>query len=174
MAAGLTVDEKNIPVLRKMLNNYADKMDRVLPNLNIDCRIKPHAFTLDTAKALKAFEPYGAANPMPLFATCDCTVLAINSIGQGKHIRLKLRKESTEFWAVMFGVSVDSFPYKIGCVVDVAVTLDVNTYNDTESVSVIVKAIRKSGVDETSFISQLNALEKYQKDDLDKASAVII
>ena len=67
LAAGLTVREDEINNFRKAINLYAESMEVPFAKFKIDCRIKPHALTLDAAKALKAFEPYGAGNPTPVF-----------------------------------------------------------------------------------------------------------
>lgn len=160
LAAGLTVREDEINNFRKAINLYAESMEVPFAKFKIDCRIKPHALTLDAAKALKAFEPYGAGNPTPVFGVLESVITGIQSLANGKHLRLKLRRENCDYSAVMFGVSPEDLPFKIGDKVDLAVTLDVNVYNNTESVSVIVRSIRKSGMNEEETERQLIAIEK--------------
>ena len=161
LAAGLTVREDDIDLFRKTINQYAASTDVPFQKVKVDCRLKPRALTLDVAKALKAFEPYGAGNPTPLFGVMESQLIGVQPLANGKHVRLKLRRDNTDFGAVMFGVSPDDLPFKVGDVLDLAVTLDVNVYNNTESVSVIVRAVRKSNIDETAIEKQLNSLEKY-------------
>ncbi len=161
LAAGLTVKEDDIADFRKTINDYASKCDVPFQKINIDCRLKPYALTLDAAKSLKAFEPYGAGNPTPVFGIMESRLVGVQSLANGKHVRLKLRRENTDFTAVQFGVSPDELPFKIGDTIDLAVTLDVNVYNNTESISVIVRAMRKSGVDEEKTEQQITALEKF-------------
>ena len=161
LAAGLTVREENIDVFRKAVNSYAKDTDVPFAKIKIDCRIKPRALTLDAAKALKAFEPYGAGNPVPQFAVMESQIIGIQSLAGGKHLRLKLRRNDCDFFAVMFGMPPENLPFKLGDIVDLAVTLDVNVYNNTESVSVIVRGIRKSGIDEAETEKQLASLERF-------------
>ncbi len=161
LAAGLTIREEDIELFRKRINEYAADSDVPFQKVRIDCRLKPRALTLDVAKALKAFEPYGAGNPTPLFGIMESQLIGVQPLANGKHIRLKLRRENFEFQAVMFGTSPDNLPFKVGDVLDIAVALDVNVYNNTESVSVIVRAIRKSNIDEQSLEKQLTVLEKF-------------
>lgn len=160
LAAGVTLAAEDIDEFRTEINKFSSSNELEFAKLNIDCRIKPRAFTVDAVKALKAFEPYGANNPAPLFAVTECKILDINSLSNGKHIRLKLKKEDSVFYAVLFAVSKEDFSYSVGDVIDVAVALDINTYNNTESVSIIVKAVRKSGVDYEAYENELVMLDK--------------
>lgn len=161
LAAGLTVREENIGIFRKKINDYAKGVEVPFSTLKIDCRIKPRALSLDVAKSLKAFEPYGAGNPVPIFAIAESTIIGVQSLAGGKHLRLKLRRDNYDFCAVMFGTAPEKLPFGVGDTVDIAVTVDVNVYNNTESVSVIVKGIRKSGTDQENTVKQLSALENY-------------
>ena len=160
LAAGVTLAAEDIDEFRTEINKFSSSNELEFAKLNIDCRIKPRAFTVDAVKALKAFEPYGANNPAPLFAVTECKILDINSLSNGKHIRLKLKKEESVFYSVLFAVSKEDFSYSVGDVIDVAVALDINTYNNTESVSIIVKAVRKSGVDYEAYENELVMLDK--------------
>lgn len=171
LAAGLTVEEEKIDLLRKAINEYASKCEVPFQKIKVDCRLKPRALTLDVAKALKAFEPYGAGNPTPVFGIMESQLVGVQPLANGKHVRLKLRRENTDFGAVMFGVSPEDLPFKVGDLLDLAVTLDVNVYNNTESVSVIVRAFRKSGLDDEDLEKQLSSLEKFYCNDANISDA---
>lgn len=171
LAAGLTVKEENIDEFRKIINEYASTRDVPFQKIKVDCRLKPRALTLDVAKSLKAFEPYGAGNPTPVFGIMESQLIGVQSLANGKHTRLKLRRENTDFGAVMFGISPDSLPFKVGDLLDLAVTLDVNVYNNTESVSVIVRSVRKNGLDDVNIEKQLSSLEKFYCNNADKEDA---
>ena len=161
LAAGLTVKEDDVELFRNTINNYASGCEVAFSKVRIDCRIKPHVLTVDVAKALKTFEPYGAGNPVPVFGIVRSQITAIQPLANGKHLRLRLRREQCDYQAVMFGVGPEKLPFKVGDMVDIAVTLDVNVYNNTESASVVIRAIRKTDIDETEMASQLSALEKF-------------
>ena len=161
LAAGLTIKEEDIDIFRETINKCAADMVVPFPKIKIDCRIKPYALTVDVAKSIKAFEPYGAGNPVPVFGIVRSQIISIYPLANGKHLRLRLRRENSEYQAVMFGVSPDKLPFKVGDVVDLAVTLDVNVYNNTESASVVIRAIRKSDLDEADVSEQLSALERF-------------
>lgn len=175
LAAGLTINEDKIDEFRRRINTFAETVELPVPTVKIDCNIKNiSAFKLDAVKALKSFEPYGATNPTPLFAIKDCIVLSVAPVSSGKHIRLKLKKENSEFWTVMFGVSPEEFPFKLGSSVDIAVNLDVSVYNKTESISYIVKHIRKSGIDDGEFVNQLNLINQFSVGSISNVNAVAV
>ncbi len=174
LAAGLTVQEDNIAEFREAINLYAKNAEVPFAKLKVDCRIKPRALTLDAAKVIKAFEPYGAGNPMPVFGVLESVITGVQPLANGKHLRLKLRRENCDFSAVMFNVPPEKLPFKVGDTVDLAVTLDVNVYNNTESVSVIVRNIRKSGLNESETEKHLIAIEKVYSDSGNREDAVLI
>ena len=95
-------------------------------------------------------------------------------LANGKHLRLKLRRENCDYSAVMFNVPPEKLPFKIGDTVDLAVTLDVNVYNNTESVSVIVRNIRKSGINEAETEKQLSAIERVYSNSASSTEAELI
>lgn len=171
LAAGLTVREEDIDRFRTDICNFAANKEFSCPELRIDCRVKPRIFTVDAAKSIRVLEPYGSMNPTPVFAVTDCTLSSVYPLSGGKHIRLRLIKEQFEFTAVMFGCSPEDFPFTSGDCIDIAVNIDVSTYNGSESVSVIVRDVRPNGVDDEEMILQLAALRKLRSDDLDAASA---
>ena len=56
-------------------------------------------------------------------------------------------------------MSPDNFPFSVGDVIDVAVNLDVNVYNNTESASILIREIRPGGIDCEETERQLSALD---------------
>lgn len=174
LAAGLTVDEDKIPQLRKALNDYAKKQPQCFAEIRLDCKIKPRAFTVDAVKALKALEPYGAGNAVPLFAVIGSKITGLQPLGGGKHIRLRLNKDGCDFQALLFGMTVENFTYRVGDTVDLAVNIDINVYNNVESVSVVIKAIRYSGLNEEKLIEQLRLTEEYKSGEISPEEVVKI
>lgn len=160
LAAGLTIDEEKIDEFRIKINEYSKNIPFNFAEVRPDCKIKPRAFTVDAAKALRSLEPFGVGNPVPLFACLESKIIAVYPLAGGKHLRLRLQKDGYSFQALLFNTTPENFEYRVGDVIDVAVNLDVNTYNDQESVSIIIKAIRLSGLDDLSLEKQLELIEK--------------
>lgn len=161
LAAGLTIDEEKIDEFRIKINEFSKNMPFNFAEVRPDCKIKPRAFTVDAAKALRSLEPFGVGNAVPLFACLESKIVAVYPLAGGKHLRLRLQKDGYSFQALLFNTTPENFEYRVGDIIDVAVNLDVNTYNDQESVSIIIKAIRLSGLDDLSLEKQLELIEKF-------------
>lgn len=155
LAAGFSVVDENIEELRKRLNLYADKLPSFYPVLKLDCKLNPATINMEFIESLSSLEPFGAENPQPLFGIYKAVITGIKSIGAtGKHIRLCFEKKFTQFSAVYFGMSVDEFSYKIGDVVDLAVTVDKNEFRGEVKPNIYIKAIKSSDFnDEDYFFS---------------------
>lgn len=142
LAAGFSVKRENIEAFRKMINEYARTLPPFYPSLNIDIKLNPAALGLDILESMEYLEPYGAENPPPLFGIFSVVVSSIKSIGADKHIRITFLKDRQSFSAVCFGQPLDSFPYKAGDKVDIAVKIEKNEFRGEIKPSVQIKDIR--------------------------------
>jgi len=154
-AAGLTLKTENIPELRRRINLYAESVNRVAPKIQLDCKLKPSALNLDLAFALEQLEPFGTENKTPLFGIFGVTLQRIMPIGNNKHLRLLVSKDTTTVQCLLFSVSPESFCFEVGDTLDLAVTVDKNYYKGEYNVSVQVKAIRMSETDDDKLFSDL-------------------
>lgn len=160
-AAGITVKTENIDALRKRINEYADNLPYVAPVLNIDCRLNAAALTVDLASYLKTLEPFGLANPLPLFGLYGVTLQRITPIANGKHLRLIFSKDTTSFSALLFGVTPDAFCFEVGNVMDLAVNIEENVYKGETNISVKISALRMSGTDDRKLFEDLSLWEDF-------------
>ncbi|MBR3968114.1 MAG: single-stranded-DNA-specific exonuclease RecJ [Clostridia bacterium] len=151
LAAGVSVGIEDIDLFRQRINEYAIKNDSAVPKINIDFRLNPAGMSVDMAFALKTLEPFGNGNPVPVFGIFGVTIEKITPIGSGKHLKLLCRKNENAFQALMFNVTTQQFCFNIGDVVDLAVTLDSNLYQGQYSLSVQIKDIKMSDVDQDAF-----------------------
>ena len=154
-AAGLTVKTENIPELRRRINDYAQTVERVAPILHIDCKLKPTALNLDLVYAIESLEPFGTENKIPVFGIYGATLQRITPIGNNKHLRLLVSKDSTTVQCLLFGVTPEEFCFKTGDVLDLAVSVDKNYYKGEYNISVQVKALRMSGTDDNKLFDDL-------------------
>lgn len=147
LAAGLTVSEENLPEFTARINAYAKKRitdDMLIPKLSVDCAIDPAHITLAWANALKKLEPFGTGNETPVFALCGAKILSANAIGaDGRHLSLRVQKDGVTVGAVWFGMGSAVGELSAGDFADIAFTLNINVYNGTENVQLIIKDIKK-------------------------------
>ena len=148
LAAGFTIQESNIPAFRARMNRYVRSASGgVLPvsSLAIDAPItSPGEMTLQQAQLLEYLEPYGAGNPRPVFALLGATVDAVQSVGQGKHLKLRLSKGVSRFDAIFFSVTAEECGISAGSRVDVAFHLQANTFRGNTTLQLQLIDIRPS------------------------------
>ena len=165
MAVGFGIKRENIEPFIEAVNAYAAEHPAPAPSLMLDCKLNPAQLSLQLASGLSMLEPYGSGNPTPLFGLYSMTIRDIRELGGGKHLRLTLTRGDSTVTAMKFSTSLAEFPYTVGDTVDLAVTLEVNQYNNTESLSVFVREIRFSGIDEDEALATKELFERFCRGD---------
>ncbi len=154
LAAGVSVDAERVDEFRKKINEYAVSTNVAVPCLDIDFRLNPAGMSIDMAYAIKSLEPFGFGNPLPVFGIFDVTLEKITAIGNGKHLKLLCRKNDNAFQALLFGVTLEQFCFMVGDKIDLAVTLDINLYHGQYNLSVQVKAVKMSNIEQELYFSE--------------------
>ncbi len=173
LAAGLSLASAEIPLFREKINDYAAARDFVAPVLELDCRLNPSALSVDLAEALKALEPFGYGNPVPVFGIFGVTLQRITPIGGGKHLRLIFSKGENSFQALLFGMTRERFCFAEGDLLDAAVTVELNTYNGETGITVKVKALRMNGTDDDRLFYELECFGDYMSGRKTDAKALL-
>ena len=161
LAAGLSLEEKNIDAFRTAINDYAQNIDCAVPQLKLDFRINPVGMTVDMAFAIKELEPFGQGNATPVFGIFGVRLEKITPLSNGKHLKLLFSKNGGAFQALLFGVTTTQFCFAVGDTLDLAVTLDANFFRDDYNLSVQIKALRLSGMDENAYFESKEKYDSY-------------
>lgn len=144
LAAGLTIKRKNLPELKRRLEEYAKECfkdsgpERIL---EIDSELSTSQITLALAQELIVLEPYGVSNPAPIFACRNMVVEDIVPVGGNRHLRLSLSKDGKQYSAMLFSVSPEEFWLSISDEVDVAFNVETNEYAGNVSLQISIKDI---------------------------------
>ncbi len=162
LAAGLTLKTENIPVFRRMINEYAAASFDRMPVIRrtIDRRLRGGDIELGNVEMLSCLEPFGEGNPQPVFLMRDCMVEGITPLSGGKHCKLRVSFEGKSVFILCFKMTPEQFIYDKGSMVDLLVTLEVNTFREVRSISIRMQDIRPSGFEEKK---NLNAAFYYEK-----------
>lgn len=165
LAAGFSLLEEKFVDLKVGIEDYARQNYDIMPQYcyNIDGVLTIDEMTVENVNSLSVLEPFGAKNDMPLFLIKNCKIDSITSLSNGKHIRLALSLSGQVFSALYFGMTPESFSYKIGDVVDIIFNADINEYNGKTSVSVKIKDIRSSAFVQDKFFAAKGYYEKIIK-----------
>lgn len=166
LAAGFSVAEENIDAFRNKINLYAKSLPPFYPSLDIDIRLNPRAIGMDILESLSYLEPFGAENPTPYFGIFSAVIQQIKSIGSDKHTMLTLMKDSVSFRTVYFGQTAESFPYRAGDTVDVAVRIEKNEFRGEVKPGIQIKDIRPAGENDLDMFFSLYMYNKFLSGDM--------
>ena len=106
LAAGLSLEEENVEVFRKRINELADLTeDDLQMKVSIDMRLPFPYINEELIHELKILEPFGQGNGKPLFAESKLRVIQPRIFGKNRNV-LKCRLEDqqgNQMEAVYFG-----------------------------------------------------------------------
>lgn len=148
LAAGLTMQEKDLPEFVRRINAFAAGCHIEHPPLAVDAVFRPAETGVEEVRQLSLLAPFGSGNPAPTFLAKDLHIEAVYPVSEGRHVRLRFAAEGAAFQAVLFGTSPATLPYKVGDVVDAVVSLSVYRGPSQESVSARIRALRPAALGE--------------------------
>lgn len=145
-AAGLTIEEKNIPAFRKQLSEAVRRQldGRIpMPETVYDGELSLRDVTVPFIESLSALEPFGMQNPAPVYLLKDAEVLAARAVGADmSHLKLLLAQEGTQRDAIAFHMG--SRAGVIHGQSDLAVTPVINAFRGKVSAECRVEAVGRS------------------------------
>lgn len=146
LAAGFTVENRNIPALRERLTHIARERlhgQTLTPTLEIDAVVDVH--TLDEAlhAELTQLEPTGSGNRQPVFSVHGVTITDARTVGRDdRHLKLKIaRAGQPALDAIGFGLG-DWVGQVNGTQVDLAFQLDMNEWNGRSNLQLRLQDVR--------------------------------
>ena len=106
LAAGLSLEEKNVDLFRRTINDLAELTeDDLQMKVSIDMQLPFPYITEELIGELELLEPFGKGNAKPLFAERNLRVISPRIFGRNRNV-LKCRLEDTkgnQMEAVYFG-----------------------------------------------------------------------
>lgn len=143
MAAGISLPQENITAFRSAfidcVRNAAANTESLTQTLNIDASTELAELTLDMLDSYELLQPFGSANPEPIFMVSGVTVANEPRVLKDRHLKLRLKQGSEVRDAIYFGGAeqdLPRFPW------DVAFQISRNTFRGNHSIQLTVQAIR--------------------------------
>lgn len=133
-AAGFTIATKNIKIFQKRLENMDLPITNEDKTLEIEAEVPVKKLTLELAKNLQDFEPFGIGNPQPVLSTFNMELIDIRTVGDGKH--LKGKADEIDFIAFGMGEMLDVLTS--GQLVNLAYNLEINKWQAQEKLQLKV------------------------------------
>ncbi len=150
MAAGFTVETKNLAILQKNMEALAEKMldiELLKRTLRIDCETPLEFVTEDLFNHLQKLEPFGMKNPIPIFLSKNVQITDMRLVGrENKHVNFKFQISNIQFQirGIGFGLGERSSEFKISDKVDIVYSIEQNEWNGNKSLQLKIRDIKKS------------------------------
>jgi len=147
-AAGMKIKSENIDKLRERLNEHTAGIltgQDLIPTLKIDAHVSSASLDLKLIDELKVFEPFGAANPKPVFVTKELTVEFEPTVMKEKHLKIYLRdRAGKRFEAVWWdGVrKITGRTLNRGNSIELAYVLEANEWQGNRRLQLVVEDVR--------------------------------
>ena len=148
LAAGFTIEERNIPAFRTRMNQYVRAHTgehAPVSSLEVDVDLtRPALVSLEEVESLALLEPYGAGNNRPVFCLRGATLEAMQSVGQNRHLKLRLQKSRVNFDGIFFSTTSEECGVSAGMRVDAAFFLQINEFRSQRSIQLQLIDLRPS------------------------------
>lgn len=143
MAAGLSLQEENVELFRRKLNENCNLTEKELtPKITIDVPMPISYLTKGLTEELSILEPFGKGNTKPLFAQKDLRVLNLRILGKNQNVaKMKIQApDGSMADAVYFG-EAEAFAAYAGNRERISVTYypEINTYQGRETLQIVIR-----------------------------------
>ena len=147
LAAGFTIHRDQIDNFRSRIcemsgKHFEEGVGRTA--LDIDCSIPAELLTVPNIDALSILEPTGNGCQKPAFMMENLVVEQIRMVGNGRHMRLRLRQGRHSVQAIFFSATPETASVCVGDQVDVAFSPQVNEFRGERTAQLSVIDIRPS------------------------------
>ena len=143
MAAGLSIEEKDIEEFRRRLNADAELTEEdFIPKVWIDVPMPLEYVSEGLVEELKKLEPYGQGNEKPLFAQKNLYIRNMRVLGRTKNlVKMNLVTENGLAMDGLLFVNGDQFLEEIENkkYINVIYYPDINEYNGFKTLQIVIK-----------------------------------
>ena len=172
MAAGFSFDENKIKFddfkkqLIKTIEENTQDSDFSEVKIYADMIVQPEDITIETIKRINKLQPFGSANPEPVFIMNDLIVQQSKKIGQNNnHLKITASKNNSE--------SIDCIKWNEEEInlpdsskFDILFTPQINEFNGNTTIQYIISDIHSDYIKEKENSSDIRILDHRNKKDI--------
>ena len=130
-AAGLTIAADQVAAFTEAFERHVDAVladDDLEKRVHVDAIAGVRELSLALAQELARLEPHGIGNPAPRILVPAATLDSVESMGEGKHLRMQIAGEGARCGAVAFGRGDALDALRSSGVVDVVCRLEAHSF----------------------------------------------
>ena len=143
MAAGLSMEEKNVELFRRRLNDNCTLTEQdLIPQIMIDVPMPISYLSKKLTEQLKVLEPFGKGNSKPLFAQKNLRAVGICVFGRNRNVAkmLLIDENGIKMDAVYFGEAQEFVDFvQAHDTISVTYYPEINVFQGRENLQVVIK-----------------------------------
>lgn len=143
MAAGLSMEEKNVEFFRRRLNDNCTLTEQeLIPKIMIDVPMPISYLSKKLTEQLKVLEPFGKGNSKPLFAQKNLRAVGIRVLGRNRNVAkmLLIDENGIKMDAVYFGEAQEFVDFvQAHDTISVTYYPEINVFQGRENLQVVIK-----------------------------------
>lgn len=143
MAAGLSMEEKNVELFRRRLNDNCTLTEQdLIPKIMIDVPMPISYLSKKLTEQLKVLEPFGKGNSKPLFAQKNLRAVGIRVLGRNRNVAkmLLIDENGIKMDAVYFGEAQEFVDFvQAHDTISVTYYPEINVFQGRENMQVVIK-----------------------------------
>lgn len=142
MAAGLSILEDNIPLLRQRLNEIAQEAlteEQMVPKIDVDAVLALDEIDLHLVEQIEALAPCGFGNPAPRFSLQGLGIEQTRVVGKdAAHLQVRVRRETRKLDCIAFRRSEDQSLLEELAAIDIVGELSINEWRGKRDVQMVL------------------------------------
>lgn len=143
MAAGLSMEEKNVELFRRRLNDNCTLTEQdLIPKIMIDVPMPISYLSKKLTEQLKVLEPFGKGNSKPLFAQKNLRAVGIRVLGRNRNVAkmFLIDGNGIKMDAVYFGEAQEFVDFvQAHDTISVTYYPEINVFQGRENLQVVIK-----------------------------------
>ena len=143
MAAGLSMEGKNVELFRRRLNDNCTLTEQdLIPKIMIDVPMPISYLSKKLTEQLKVLEPFGKGNSKPLFAQKNLRAVGIRVLGRNRNVAkmLLIDENGIKMDAVYFGEAQEFADFvQAHDTISVTYYPEINVFQGRENLQVVIK-----------------------------------
>lgn len=148
MAAGVTLEAKNVIPLKTSLYMYADKMlgeGQEAKTLHIDAPLEIKELSGEVVAGLNRLKPFGRGNPEPVFQASGVKMVERPKLLNNQHLAMSLNQDGHVFRAIAWqSAHWKDFLVGLGDEIDVVYSLMENHFRGESTIQLSIADARKA------------------------------
>ncbi|MBQ8886387.1 MAG: single-stranded-DNA-specific exonuclease RecJ [Candidatus Gastranaerophilales bacterium] len=169
MAAGFSFDETKISfvefkkLLNKTIDEFSQNVDFNKIVIDADMELEPKDITKETVDLIDKLQPFGAANPSPLFILNKTKLNNYRMMGQNNnHLKINVSKDnSSSFDCIKW--NYPNFNLPLNSEIDLLFSLKLNTFNGVTNVQLMLEDFYSDLLNKNDELSQIKFLDHRSK-----------